>query len=145
MFAEYFGYRISELRGNRISGDDLYLLNAIDEDRQSITFNNVAYLYDTDSRLLKQNISILPLKLKADVEEALRKGNLDATLQVLENQQTDIIPVESFGFTYSQLNPKAEQFLEWVVNDGQKYNNQKGFLKLTNSEVKSQLALLAQK
>ena len=145
VFAEYFGFQTSELRGNKISGDDLYLLNAINEDKQSITFNNIAYLYDADSRKLKENISILPLKLKAEIEEAIQSGNLDAALQVLEQQQTDIIPVENFGFAYSQLNPKAELFLEWIVSDGQQYNNQKGFLKLTEAEKADQLKVLAQR
>lgn len=145
VFAEYFGFQTSELRGNKISGDDLYLLNAINEDKQSITFNNIAYLYDADSRKLKENISILPLKLKAEIEETLQSGNLDAALQVLEQQQTDIIPVENFGFAYTQLNPKAELFLEWIVSDGQQYNNQKGFLKLTEGERENQLRVLAQR
>lgn len=145
VFAEYFGFQTSELRGNKISGDDLYLLNAINEDKQSITFNNIAYLYDADSRKLKENISILPLKLKAEIEETLQSGNLDAALQVLEQQQTDIIPVENFGFAYTQLNPKAELFLEWIVSDGQQYNNQKGFLKLTEGEKENQLRVLAQR
>lgn len=145
VFAEYFGFQTSELRGNKISGDDLYLLNAINEDKQSITFNNIAYLYDADSRKLKENISILPLKLKAEIEETLQSGNLDAALQVLEQQQTDIIPVENFGFAYTQLNPKAELFLEWIVSEGQQYNNQKGFLKLTEGEKENQLRVLAQR
>lgn len=145
VFAEYFGFQTSELRGNKISGDDLYLLNAINEDKQSITFNNIAYLYDADSRKLKENISILPLKLKAEIDETLQSGNLDAALQVLEQQQTDIIPVENFGFAYTQLNPKAELFLEWIVSDGQQYNNQKGFLKLTEGERENQLRVLAQR
>lgn len=145
VFAEYFGFQTSELRGNKISGDDLYLLNAINEDKQSITFNNIAYLYDADSRKLKENISILPLKLKAEIEETLQSGNLDAALHVLEQQQTDIIPVENFGFAYTQLNPKAELFLEWIVSEGQQYNNQKGFLKLTEGEKENQLRVLAQR
>jgi len=129
-FAEYFGFQQSEIRGNRILGDDLYLLNAIEEDKQSITFNNVAYLYDTDSRQLKQNITILPLKVKNNVEEALQHGNLDATLKILEEEKTDLIPVENFGFAYNELNHKAQLFLEWVVSEGQQYNNQNGFLRL---------------
>lgn len=145
VFAEHFGFQPAELRGNKISGDDLYLLNAIDEDKQSITFNNVAYLYDTNSRQLKQNITILPLKVNGEIEETLQKGNLDATLKILEEEKSELIPVENFGFTYNKLNLKAQLFLEWVVSEGQQYNNQNGFLKLAQEDVKEAIQHLAQK
>ncbi|MCQ2256460.1 MAG: hypothetical protein MJZ41_00530 [Bacteroidaceae bacterium] len=145
VFAQYYGFQTSELRGNKISGDDLYLLNAIDEDKQSITFNNIAYLYNTTDRQLKSNITILPLNVKKDVEDILQNGNLDQTLKVLEQQNIDLIPVESFGFAYDKLNIKAEKFLEWVVSDGQQYNNQKGFLRLGEKDAQNQLKELAQR
>lgn len=145
MFADHFGFHTSELRGNKILGDDLYLLNAISEDKQSLTFNNVAYLYDIQSRQLKNDLAILPLKVKGEVSDALQQGNLDVALQALEQQQTDVIPVETFGFTYHRLNPKAELFLEWVVSNGQQFNHQQGFLRLTESEIQAQLKTLAQR
>ena len=129
-FAQKFGFQISEFRGNRISGDDKFLINAIEEDATGITFNNIAYLYDTQTRQLKSGIVILPLKLKSDVEEVIQGGNLDETLRVLENLQSDIIPIAKFGFAYDKKNSKAEDFIEWVVNEGQEYNNKNGFLKL---------------
>lgn len=144
-FAKHFGFQVSEIRGNKISGDDLYLLNAIDEDKQSLTFNNVAYLYDMQSRRLKSGIAILPLKVKAEVEETLQAGNLDETLSLLEKQSQDIIPIETFGFAYNPLNANAENFLEWVVTDGQTINNQKGFLKLAAKDAEVQLKTLAQR
>lgn len=144
-FARHFGFQVSEIRGNKISGDDLYLLNAIEEDKQSLTFNNVAYLYDIQSRHLKSDIAILPLKVKAEVEEALQAGNLDATLSLLEQQSQDVIPIETFGFSYNPLNSNAENFLEWVVTDGQAINNEKGFLKLAAKDAQAQLNILAQR
>lgn len=144
-FAKHFGFQTSEIRGNKISGDDLYLLNAIDEDRQSLTFNNVAYLYDTQTRHLKQGIAILPLKVKSEVEETLQAGNLDETLRLLEQQPQDIIPVQNFGFAYSPLNASAESFLEWVITSGQAFNNQNGFMKLATKDVEAQLKTLAQR
>ena len=145
IFAKHFGFQTSEIRGNKISGDDLYLLNAIEEDKQSITFNNVAYLYDTNTRTLKSNLTILPLNLKSEQEKVLQSGNLDETIKLLEAEKSDLIPVENFGFTYNTLNQKAQLFLEWVVSDGQQYNNQKGFLRLSDKEAQQQLKVLAAK
>ena len=36
IFASHFGRTIDDIRGNRIAGDDLYLLNAISEDKASV-------------------------------------------------------------------------------------------------------------
>lgn len=142
-FAKYFGYKTAELRGNKIAGDDLYLLNAIEEDKQSITFSDLAYLYDSSSRSLKKGISILPLNLKKDINEKIQKGNLDEVLSVIENQTFDVIPVASLGITYSNINTDALEFLEWIVKDGQKLNNSNGFLKLTQKDAETQEKLLA--
>lgn len=145
VFAQHFGYQVSEIRGNKISGDDLYLLNAIEEDKQSITFNNVAYLYDTNTRTLKSDLAILPLNLKSEQEKVLQSGNLDETIKLLEAEKSDLIPVENFGFTYNELNHKAQLFLEWIVSDGQQYNNKNGFLRLADKDAQQQLKVLAAK
>lgn len=145
IFADHFGFQAAELRGSKISGDDLYLLNAIEEDKQSITFNQVAYLYDTTSRQLKQGITILPIKVGNELAEVLKEGNLDATLKVLEEEGSDLIPVEPFGFAYQHLNTPAQHFLEWVVNEGQAFNNPNGFLRLAKRDAQRETQNLAQR
>ncbi len=129
VFATYFGYQVSELRGNRISGDDAFLINAIEDDKASITFNNVAYLYNTTTRTLKSELLILPLNLKNDQQRVLQGGNLDETIKMLETEKTDLIPIVSFGFSYKAQKPSAKQFIDWVASEGQAYNHQKGFLR----------------
>ena len=144
IFAAHFGRTADDLRGNRIAGDDLYLLSAIEEDKASVTFNALSNLYDLTSRTLRSDLALLPLGLKASQRETLRKGNLDETLQLIEEESIDLIPVEDLGFTYNSLDADTEQFLQWVVREGQQYNHAAGFLHLTSKEVESQLKLLAQ-
>ena len=119
IFASHFGRTIDDLRGNRIAGDDLYLLSAISE-------------------------ALLPLDVKASQREALRSGNLDEALELIENEDIDLIPVENIGFTYNSFDTDIDKFLQWIIRDGQQYNHAAGFLHLTNKEVESQLRLLAQ-
>ena len=142
-FASYFGYTIDELRGNRIVGDDLHLLSALKEDKTSVTFNALSNLYDLRSRSLKTNLVLLPLALKKAQEEVLLSGNLDALLNIIENENVNLIPVQTFGFIYHTFDADIEQFLRWVVSTGQQYNHQQGFLRLSQDEVESQLQLLA--
>ncbi len=144
IFASHFGRTLDDLRGNRIAGDDLYLLSAINEDKASVTFNALSNLYDLSSRTLRSDLALLPLGVKASQREVLRSGNLDETLELIENEDIDLIPVEDIGFIYNSFDTDIDNFLQWIIRDGQQYNHEAGFLHLTNKEVESQLRLLAQ-
>lgn len=144
IFASHFGRTSDDLRGNRIAGDDFYLLSAINEDKASVTFNALSNLYDLSSRTLRSDLALLPLGVKASQREALRSGNLDETLELIENEDIDLIPVEDIGFTYNDFDTDIDHFLQWIVRTGQQYNHKAGFLRLTDKEVESQLRLLAQ-
>lgn len=143
IFASHFGRTTDDLRGNRIAGDDLYLLSAIEEDRASVTFNALSNLYDLSSRTLHSDLVLLPLGVKKTQSEVLRSGNLDETLQLIESEDIDLIPVEDIGFTYSAFDRDIDQFLQWIVSTGQQYNHEAGFLRLTDKEVESQLSIWA--
>jgi phosphate transport system substrate-binding protein len=144
--AGYFGHVSSEIRGKKVMGDDIYLLNAIKKDSTGITFNNLGYLYDFNSRKLIDGIALLPLDLKKDIKSSL-SGNVDDIIATLEKNQVETIPVERFGFVYSQQNTKKEvsDFLKWVLTDGQKFNHGYGFLNLESNELAEQNAVLNEK
>jgi ABC-type phosphate transport system substrate-binding protein len=129
VFASYFGYTPSNLKGKRISGDDVYLLTAIQKDNTGVTFNNLSYIYDLSDRQLKDEIALLPLDVKKDQLETLRSENLDETLALLEDQKVDFVPIQNIGFVYTDKGI-AKDFLKWIITDGQKYNHEFGFLTL---------------
>ena len=126
--AAHFGHTIDDVKGNKVAGDDYYLLNAIEQEPQSVTFTSLTFLYDHNTRTIRNDIEVLPLNVKAEQSKAL--GNLDATLNVLEHQRIDAIPVEHIGFAYQTLDSDIDQFLKWVISEGQQYNHQEGFLTL---------------
>jgi ABC-type phosphate transport system substrate-binding protein len=128
-FAAHFGYEASQLRGKRIAGDDLFLLTAIQKDNTGITFNNLTYLYDLDKRQLKAQLFVLPLDVKKEQEDVLQSGNLDATLELLEQGNVDLVPVQSVDFVYSDAALVAP-FVAWIVSEGQQFNHAQGFLTL---------------
>lgn len=137
-FANYFGQTASDLRDKRISGDDLFLLNAIEKDETGITINNLAYLYDLKTRKLKDNLVILPLDLKKEYSEVLASADLDQTIDLLESQKIDLIPVNQFGFETKDSKPAVSEFLGWVLKNGQQYNQDFGFLSLDQSTLVAQ-------
>lgn len=142
-FAAHFGRTTEDLRGNRIAGDDYYLLSALAEDKAAVTFNALNNLYDLSSRTLRSDLALLPLSVKTSQREVLRSGNLDKTLELIEKESIDLIPVADIGFTYGTFDSDIDAFLQWVIQEGQQYNHQQGFLKLSSKEVESQLRVLA--
>jgi len=140
VIAGFFSHQSSEIRGKRVQGDDIYLLSAIKEDSIGLTYNNLGYLYDTNSRKLKDGIALLPLDLKKDAKNLL-SGNLDNVIDVLERNHIETIPVEKIGFIYSQQTARKEvsDFLKWVLSDGQKFNHEKGFLNLDKEVLAAEI------
>lgn len=130
-FAGYFGFQSSDLKGKKVSGDDIYLISSISNDPTGITFNNLGYLFDLQTRKLKEGIVLLPL----DIDEKARtsiSSNVDDALSTIENTKFETIPVEKVGFIFNNNpgNKEIVAFIKWVVNEGQKYNHEYGFLNL---------------
>ncbi|KAA6349357.1 hypothetical protein EZS27_003185 [termite gut metagenome] len=138
-FAVHFGYEPSNMKGKKISGDDIYLINAIQKDTTGVSFNNLNYIFDLNSRQLKNEIVILPLDLKKEYSEVLAESNLDKLIGLLEDKGIELIPVEEIGFvSHNQVNPEVKNFLQWVLSEGQAYNHQFGFLNLDTKTLNHQ-------
>jgi len=144
--ANYYGHVSSEIRGKKVLGDDIFLNSAIRKDTIGITFNNLGYLFDVNSRNLKEGIALLPLDLKKETK-GITTGNLDEVISVLETTRVETIPVEKFGFIYSAQNVRKEvsDFLRWVLADGQKFNHAEGFLLLEKQVLAEQSNQLNEK
>jgi ABC-type phosphate transport system substrate-binding protein len=140
-FAGFFGQEASGIRGKKISGDDIFLLNAIQRDNTGVTFNNLSYLYDINTRKLKDNIALLPLDLKKEFSEALLSANIDELINILENRNVDLIPVQDIGFV-ANIDNKTDikDFIAWVLDEGQKYNHTYGFLQSDGKTLAQQVA-----
>ena len=128
-FASHFGYLKADLKGRKISGDDIFLINAIQKDNEGVTFNNLSYIFDINTRNLKDGVAIIPLDIKKEQREILNEANVDKTITLLENEKIPLIPIENIGFISEKGNKEAQKFIEWVLSDGQKYNREFGFLK----------------
>jgi ABC-type phosphate transport system substrate-binding protein len=138
-FAGHFGYEASSLKGKKIAGDDIYLNNAVKKDVKGVSFNNLNYIFNIESRQLNDGITLLPLDVKKEYAEALNVQNLDETIALLENKSIGLIPVEELIFVLPEkVNPATLQFLEWALSEGQNYINPFGFLRLDTKTIAQQ-------
>lgn len=138
-FSAHFGYSPVELKGKKISGDDIFLIHAVQNDHVGVTFNNLSYLFNTETRKLKKGLALIPLDLKKEQREVLKQADMDQTIVLLEKEQIPLIPVQNFGFIYRNINRQAQNFLTWILSEGQQFNKTYGFLQVEEKILAAQL------
>ena len=139
-FAHNFGEESANFRGKRISGDDLFLNTAISKDPLGVTFNALSNIFDLKSRHLKSDLSLVGLDLKKDQDSSFSdNGSLDDVLTILENGKISEVPVEKVGVSYNQADDAVNLFLQWVLDNGTKYNHEYGLLNLNSKEASTQI------
>ena len=134
-FASHFGYMKADIKGKRISGDDIFLVNAIQKDNEGVAFNNLSYIFDVETRNLKEGLAIISLDIKNEHIKVLGEENIDKAIDLLENESISHIPIETFGFISEKENNEAARFLDWVLTEGQKYNKEYGFLRVSHEHL----------
>ncbi len=139
-FAHHFGEESSSFRGKRISGDDLFLNTAISKDPLGVTFNTLSNIFDLKSRHLKSNLSLVGLDLKKELANSLNdEGSLDDVLNALENGSPAEVTIEKVGITFNDADDAVNHFLQWVLENGTKYNHEYGLLNLDRKEASTQI------
>lgn len=130
-FARNFGEENAAFRGKRISGDDQFLNTAIQKDPLGVTFNTLSNIFDLQSRRLKNDVSLVGIDVKKDLAEAFsNEASIDDIIGILENGKVQEVTVEKVGFSYNGVDDDVTKFLNWVLENGTKYNHQFGILNL---------------
>ena len=139
-FAHNFGEESSSFRGKRISGDDLFLNTALSKDPQGVSFNALPNIFDLQSRHIKSDLTIIGIDVKKDLEETFSdKATLDEVISVLENGKVSEVAVERIGVSYNEGDDAVSHFLQWVLENGTKYNHEYGLLNLDNILTQEQI------
>ena len=131
-FAHNFGEESSSFRGKRISGDDLFLNTALSKDPQGVSFNALPNIFDLQSRHIKSDLTIIGIDVKKALAETFSdKATLDEVISVLENGKVSEVAVERIGVSYNEGDDAVSHFLQWVLENGTKYNHEYGLLNLS--------------
>ena len=139
-FAHNFGEEISNFRGKRISGDDLFLNTALSKDPLGVSFNALPNIFDLKSRHIKDNLTIIGIDVKKSLEDSFSdKATLDELILALENGKVSEVAVEKIGVSYNVADDAVNQFLSWVLAQGTKYNHEFGLLNLDNKLTQAQI------
>ena len=134
-FANHFGSEQKDIKGVPVVGDDKDLLNAVKQDVNGISYNNLGFIYDLKTRKLIDSIAIVPIDFnengKIDADEKIY-GALDNVLAYAEKTNSPKLLIEEVHILYNQNNPNKEvaSFLKWILIKGQQYNHEYGFINL---------------
>jgi hypothetical protein len=135
-FAHNFGEESANFRGKRISGDDLFLNTALQKDPLGVSFNALSNIFDLKSRHLKSDLSLVGIDVKHDLVQSFSdSGTLDEVLNALENDKVSEVAIERIGLNYNIADEAVARFLEWILNNGTKYNHEYGLLNLDSKSA----------
>jgi phosphate transport system substrate-binding protein len=142
VWAKYLGNKKQEeLLGIGVSGDP-GVVQAVAEDPLGIGYNNLNYAFDITSGNPVNGISVVPIDInqngKADPDEIL-KTNTAAIAAI----STGKYPSPPARLLYLATNAKpsglTQKFLQWILEDGQKFVTESGYIALTPDQLADSL------
>jgi phosphate transport system substrate-binding protein len=146
-FARHFGNDANNINGTGVKGDDQDLLNAVKNDVNGISFNNLGFIYNVATRKINPGIAIVPLDLnenkKIDADERIYES-LDNVISFVERTNNKKFIDEHVNVIFSKgiENKPAGIFLQWILTKGQKFNHSKGFLDLSSQILEEQKVIV---
>jgi len=140
MWAKYLKNKKQEdIKGIGVNGDP-GVAEAVRKDINGIGYNNIAYVYDIHTRKKYQGIDVVPIDInsngKIDKEEMIYE-TLDDIMNAIRDGIYPSPPARALYFV-SNGKPKksiVNNFILWVLTDGQKYVNEAGYVKLPDQIV----------
>jgi len=144
-WAKYFGKKQEDLIGVGVYGDP-GLAEAVKNDPLGIGYNNVNYAYDAKTRKPIEGIGVVPLDLN---ENGLVDENEDfysTRDQIIEAISTGSYPSpparELNLVTKGKFTQVANDFVKWILTEGQKYALETGYVPLSEERRVEELKKL---
>jgi phosphate transport system substrate-binding protein len=143
VWARFFNAKQEDLLGSAVFGDPGLAL-AIRKDILGIGFNNICYAYDFVTRHPFKGVQIIPVDLnkngKIDPEENFY-SSLDQLIKAIGEGKYPSPPTRDLYFVIKkgQKNKAAEEFIKWVLEEGQKLVNATGYVNVPKDRVAVEL------
>jgi phosphate transport system substrate-binding protein len=146
-FAENVTGKQLDVAGELVNGDDRALSNAVKNDVNGISYNNLGLIYDLKTRRVADSIAVIPIDLnengKIDADENIY-ATLDDVLNFLSASTNNIIPQDNVNIVINKttISKPALDFLNWIITQGQQYDRAFGFLDLDRTVVLQEQKLI---
>jgi phosphate transport system substrate-binding protein len=143
-WAKYLGKKQEDLLGLGVFGDP-GLLDAVIKDPNGIGFNNLGYAFDNQTGNPVAGAVVLPIDVnedgKADADEVLETKA--ETVQAVATGKYPSPPARAENLvTNGPPTGLIKAFIEWILNDGQKFVDEAGFVQLTKEQLDASMQKL---
>ncbi|POY36608.1 hypothetical protein C3K47_09540 [Solitalea longa] len=144
-FSAFYGFEQENLVGEQLGGDDKHLIQAVLNDSAGVTYNVLNFIYDLNTRKVKEGLDIIPLDLnnngKLDENEQIY-GTIDQLISYIETTPNPGLPFEQVTLSYKkeQSNAKSiEEFINWIRAKGQLNNHEFGYALLSQKDLQTKV------
>jgi phosphate transport system substrate-binding protein len=148
-WANFLGCKQEDLKGIGVFGDP-GLAEAVRNDNLGIGFNNIGFAYDPSTKKPVNGIIPLPIDLNnnglIDADEDFYKTRDSITEAIAKNKYPSP-PARDLHLVAKSV-PEKEgvvNFLNWVLNEGQKYVPDAGYINLPAEKIREQTDMLVKK
>lgn len=126
------------LKGVGVNGDP-GLLEAVKQDKLGIGFNNIVFVYDSNSRKKIDGIEIIPLDQNGNGKIDPDENFYDTFDNMIEAVGTGKYPSpparDLFHVTKGKPTGIVQDFIKWTLTDGQKYIPESGYIVLPQDKI----------
>lgn len=145
-WGKYLNVKQEDLLGIGVFGDP-GVLQAVKKDITGIGYNNIGYVYDPKTRKPITGIAVIPIDInnngKIDADENFY-GTLDELTKAIAEDKYPSPPAR-VSFLVSKNKPQKKivtEFLKWILTDGQKFNNETGYISLPKQIIDTEVKKL---
>ncbi len=136
-FAAWMGLKQESLRAIAIYGDP-GVASAVQKDRVSIGYNNIAYIYDGQTRRPYEGLEVIPLDVNEDgVIDSMEQcyATVDQLVRAVGDGRFPMPPARSLYMVTrgTPTDPLLRAFLQFVLTEGQQYASESGYIALSDS------------
>ena len=145
-FAGWFGEKQEDLKATAVFGDP-GVAAAVQKDRVGIGYNNIAYVYDQNTKKPFEGIAVMPIDLNEDGTITDDEYFYDTSGDLIEAIKDGRYPSPPARDLYmvtkgKPTKPEVIAFLEYALSDGQKYAGDTGYIGLSPEQLNDELAKL---
>ena len=143
MWAKFLGGKLQEdLLGIAVNADP-GVLDAVIKDPLSIGFNNLGYAYDLASGSIVNGAAVAPIDLNADgaADDGERLETMPEAIEAVATGKYPSPPARELNLvTLNKPTGLVQTFILWILNEGQAFVGQGGYVQLTPEQLAESLA-----
>ena len=147
MWAKYLkGKKQEDLQGLGVNGDP-GVADAVRKNIEGIGYNNLGFIYEMQTRKIYPGLDVIPIDLNEngiiDANENFY-GTMDGVIKAINEGVYPSPPARDLYLVSGgkPVNKLVLTFLQWILNDGQKFVNEAGYVMIHPEKIKTELLKL---